>query len=641
MTTMLIANNCTRENGGFMGDQLCSLKTAYLFVENTPGVDRVLMSMSPHNEMNFVWQKFIDTHKVEVIWDDWNPGDWDARHTAWDMWRVGRHINGIHFDHYRELYLRIHGAQRQNLICGSERGLNRRNIYQYWYCGQENCPDELLPEVDWFDDTLCYHPEHKPTRDVYIAPHCKTQGNYVFTFEYWADVVRRLLDNGLTVTVGYDGWFWDETFNTHPNYKKYWGTHEQWFDEVCGHRVVACGNTGTGWVAAACGVPMVTMEPPNSQMPDHRYRQCGLRNIVDLLSEPDSTHCARVLTDFVRRKVVMTTGCYDVLHAGHVRHLERARALGTKLIVALNSDSSVKQLKGPTRPINPVNQRKTVLEALRCVDEVRVFDGTDALPLIEEIRPDVLACGFGYTSATVVGREVVESYGGKVVITCEGDASNEPSTTKTVQRILRSGDVEEVCRLASAYSVNPPEKLRLLAYEFLSVLREGIPGDVADLGTCQGGTALVLRKLAPERHLHCFDTWEGNPHDDPLCHHRRGSWAARLEDCKSVVGTDELTHYQQGVFPNNVTCNGQLRAGIKPFCFVYVDMDTYQSTVDAIGFFWPNLSIGGKLVIDDYGWEPCAGVKKAVDEVFSADVLSENRVVESLHTVVITKKAGD
>ena len=133
MTTMLIANNCTRQNGGFMGDQLCSLKAAYMFIQNQPDVDKVIMSMSPKNEMNFLWQKFIDDYKINVIWDTWDPGDWTARHYNWDKWRKDREIEGHKFDHYRELYLRIHGAQRQTLICGSERGLGRRNIYEYWF----------------------------------------------------------------------------------------------------------------------------------------------------------------------------------------------------------------------------------------------------------------------------------------------------------------------------------------------------------------------------------------------------------------------------------------------------------------------------------------------------------------------------
>ena len=668
MSTMLISFNGTRMNGNFMGDQLCALKTAYLFVQSEPSVDKVILSMSPKNEMNFLWERFIINPKgdgnvppVEVVLDEFHPGDWSERHTAWNKWRAERKIGDLRFDHYRELYLRIHGAQRQTVLCGSERGLGKRNIYSYWYCGQEHRPDELPPSVDWFDDTLIFHPVRTSERDVYISPHCKTQGNMTFTFDYWSDVVHRLVDMGVSVTVGYDGPFCEDLLSSpllNPLYQKHWGDHIQWMEQVCKHKMVACGNTGTGWLAAACGVPMITMEPHNSVMADHRYRECGLRNIVEVVDghRLDEMHndmgrvaeyTAQRIAEYVRKRVVLTTGCYDVLHAGHVRHLERSRALGTKLIVALNSDSSVRGLKGPERPINPQDQRKTVLEALRCVDEVRVFDGTDALPLIRELRPDVLTAGFGYSTETVIGRDLVESWGGSVVATCKGDAKNEPSSTKVVKR-LKTAEVNEACRLGAMYSVNPIDKLKLMADEFLKVSH--LDGDVADLGTYKGGSALTLRKLAPDKHLHCFDTWQGTPHDDPLCHHKKGEWKADLKECKKLVGDNDKTTYWYGVFPDIVKVwEKQMQPVGREFCFVYVDMDTEQATKDAIEFFLPRLVKGGKLFFDDYGWEPCAGVKKAVDEMFPTEEcqrygdlagIPEKRVIQSLYSCVITWRAG-
>jgi O-methyltransferase len=153
-----------------------------------------------------------------------------------------------------------------------------------------------------------------------------------------------------------------------------------------------------------------------------------------------------------------------------------------------------------------------------------------------------------------------------------------------------------------------------MAEEFLSVV--ALSGDVADLGTYRGGTALILRRLAPEKVLHCFDTWEGTPYNDPLCHHKKESWKSDLEDCRAIVGNDSCTHYYQGVFPSSAVGLEGSR-----FCFVYIDMDTYQSTRDAIKFFWPLLIDGGKLFIDDWNWLPCAGVEKAVRESFSESQL--------------------
>ncbi len=669
MSTLLIANNCTRQNGQFMGDQLCYLKVAYLMVSNTPSVDRVVMSMSPHNEMDFLWTKFLSDPRgdgsippVEVIYDCLDAGDNEGRWVQWNRWRNERTIEHTPFDHYRELYLRIHGAQRQRSICGSERGLGRANIYEYVYFGQENMPETPPGDVpEWdnhgvltsysFGDNLIDHPALTHSRDVYISPHAKTQGNLTFTFEFWQDVVHKLVDADVTVTVGYDGMFC-EYLNGHPLYRKHWGDHRAWMEQVCKHRLVACGNTGTGWLAAACGVPMITMEPPNSQMADHRYRECGLRNIVDVVTEPDPDYVAKRIIAEVKRCVVMTTGCYDVLHAGHVRHLEKSRALGTRLIVALNSDAGVRRLKGPTRPINPEGQRKSVLEALRCVDEVRVFDGLTALELISEVRPDVLTAGYGYKREDVVGLRLIESWRGKVVITTHSDDRSE-STTAIVKR-LRTADVVEVCRAGSLASVNPIEKLKLMADTFLSV-RE-LLGDVADLGACRGGTSLILRRLAPDKHLHVFDTWEGTPYDDPLCHHKRGEWAASLEDCKRLVGTSDLTHYHQGVFPDGVEDVYDIYVGTKvvqqttgrEYCFVYVDMDTERATRDAIEFFWPRLVVGGKMILDDYGWEPCAGVKKVVDDLFPLRGVDDDghaglprvirHVVQSCYTFVAEKQ---
>src|SRR5437016_2557981 len=99
MTTMLIAQNETRESGSFCGDQLCSLKAAHLFVEHAPaGTDKILMSVSPGNEMSFLWTKFIKKYTIELVHDDWNPGDWSSRWTAWDKWRAERSIEGRPFD---------------------------------------------------------------------------------------------------------------------------------------------------------------------------------------------------------------------------------------------------------------------------------------------------------------------------------------------------------------------------------------------------------------------------------------------------------------------------------------------------------------------------------------------------------------
>ncbi len=114
-------------------------------------------------------------------------------------------------------------------------------------------------------------------------------------------------------------------------------------------------------------------------------------------------------------EVVFTNGCFDFLHIGHVRSLEEARSLGDRLVVAVNSDASVKKLKGAARPIVPARQRAELLAALSCVDWVVVFDSETPLRIIKTLRPDILAKGGDWSLDEIVGRAEVESWGGRVV----------------------------------------------------------------------------------------------------------------------------------------------------------------------------------------------------------------------------------
>lgn len=114
--------------------------------------------------------------------------------------------------------------------------------------------------------------------------------------------------------------------------------------------------------------------------------------------------------------IVMTNGCFDILHAGHIRYLRQAKALGHRLLVAVNSDDSVRRLKGKSRPINPLERRMAVLAALRYVDWVVCFDEDTPARLIEFVRPDILVKGGDYRAEELVGYDTVTGYGGKVKI---------------------------------------------------------------------------------------------------------------------------------------------------------------------------------------------------------------------------------
>jgi len=125
-------------------------------------------------------------------------------------------------------------------------------------------------------------------------------------------------------------------------------------------------------------------------------------------------------------RVVLANGCFDLLHVGHVRYLSGAKALGGKLVVAMNSDSSVRRLKGEGRPLMPEAERAEIIASLADVDAVLIFDETDVRALIREIRPDVQAKGTDYTRDTVPERDEVIACGGRVEIV--GDPKDHSTT---------------------------------------------------------------------------------------------------------------------------------------------------------------------------------------------------------------------
>ena len=135
------------------------------------------------------------------------------------------------------------------------------------------------------------------------------------------------------------------------------------------------------------------------------------------------------------RTIVFTNGVFDLLHLGHLRYLQEARALGDALLVGLNSDRSVRANKGPSRPVTPEAERAEILEALACVDGVVIFDQETPHDLIAAIQPDVLVKGADWAADAIVGRDIVEARGGRVVrVPLEAGHS----TTAIIDRIKKS-----------------------------------------------------------------------------------------------------------------------------------------------------------------------------------------------------------
>ena len=142
------------------------------------------------------------------------------------------------------------------------------------------------------------------------------------------------------------------------------------------------------------------------------------------------------LADFQKsgKRIVFTNGCFDLLHPGHVSYLAAARALGDILVVGVNSDASVRRLKGEKRPIIPEGARSQLLAALACVDYVTIFAEDDPYQLISLLQPDILVKGGDWDTSSIVGRDLVEARGGKVYSLPFID---EYSTTSIVEEIIR------------------------------------------------------------------------------------------------------------------------------------------------------------------------------------------------------------
>jgi rfaE bifunctional protein nucleotidyltransferase chain/domain len=135
-------------------------------------------------------------------------------------------------------------------------------------------------------------------------------------------------------------------------------------------------------------------------------------------------------------RIVLANGCFDILHVGHVRYLEAARLLGDLLVVAINGDEQVRRLKGAGRPLVPERERAEIIAALRPVDFVTIFTEPTVEALLRAIRPDVHAKGTDYTEESVPERDVVRSYGGRVMIV--GDPKDH-SSTEMVKNVTGDG----------------------------------------------------------------------------------------------------------------------------------------------------------------------------------------------------------
>ncbi len=186
-------------------------------------------------------------------------------------------------------------------------------------------------------------------------------------------------------------------------------------------------NVAAGIAVGKLGTSIVTPDEIISAIAqEHRDSDSKIKNrdvLANLISQEKSRG----------KRVVFTNGCFDLLHAGHVKYLQAARRLGDLLIMGLNSDASVRRLKGPRRPLIAEDERAHILAALDCIDYVCLFDEDTPLELITALKPHILVKGGDYTPEGVVGKEVVESYGGRVELIPFVDGK---STTNIIEKVL-------------------------------------------------------------------------------------------------------------------------------------------------------------------------------------------------------------
>ena len=187
-------------------------------------------------------------------------------------------------------------------------------------------------------------------------------------------------------------------------------------------------NMAAGVVVGKIGAATVTLKEINEFLQEELLRASQtvleLEELKKLVSQAKSTG----------KTVVFTNGCFDIIHGGHIEFLQKAKSLGDLLIVGLNSDTSVSQLKGNGRPIKRQEERANILSALKYVDYITIFDELTPENLIREVRPDILVKGDDYKINEVVGREIVEGYGARVELI---PIVQGLSTTNIVKKILQ------------------------------------------------------------------------------------------------------------------------------------------------------------------------------------------------------------
>jgi hypothetical protein len=296
--TLYIASNNCLATGHSLGDMICFIRTAWLFVQNEPH-DRVILSLNTDDPLNFLWYKFIAYHKVHVINDPFDD-DEQRRYRTLNARISDKRVRGILFHTYKELYPRLDAGERQEYLCdGEERGLGHTTIFEYMYYGQQTFNKNPVG-MRHIDDTLIYHYKHRPTGQIFIAPEEKCQENRFFTPQFWVLVIKQLLSMGYKLGVNSKWGYFDE-FKGHPNFESIFPPVVELLDMTTKYSLMLSGNTGTGWVAAATGTPLIALEQDDMNFPEYNFVSCGVNSLVASLNQADPDLLVAKVTEYMSR----------------------------------------------------------------------------------------------------------------------------------------------------------------------------------------------------------------------------------------------------------------------------------------------------------------------------------------------------
>jgi hypothetical protein len=298
MSTMYLACNNTLARGYCLGDTITIIQVAWCMVANEPH-DHYILSLHDDEPLNFLWERFVRQNKVKVVIDDWPKGDQFTQYREFDQRRQCMTVHGHKYDTHKELYPRLDGAGRQGALCGHEAGLGRANVIEYYYFGQHTCNfDPCFTRAFGRGIIDCPKWNRPQTPSVFIAPWEKCQGNAVFTGQFWHTVVSQILEAGVRVTLNDNRQLMGPQF-THDNLRVVFPPYSMIFDEMSQHTVIACGNTGTGWVAAAGEYPLIACEDPHMNLGEYSFEKNGVLSLLRTIREPDAAQAFNAIMEAV------------------------------------------------------------------------------------------------------------------------------------------------------------------------------------------------------------------------------------------------------------------------------------------------------------------------------------------------------